>query len=97
MFLPMRDDEATALLAGLPESERYATWHLVPPGRPPVGYGAGARELALALRLTRPFGRLLRIVPDGVLDAAYGVVARHRTRLGRLVPDGPAPRTHTRR
>jgi hypothetical protein len=27
-------------------------------------------------------------------DAAYGLVARHRGRLGRLVPDGPAPRRY---
>jgi predicted DCC family thiol-disulfide oxidoreductase YuxK len=93
----MRDEEATALLARLPESERYATWHLLLPGRPPVGYGTGARELAVTLRLTRPLGGFLRVVPEGVLDAAYRLVARHRSQLGRLVPDGAAPRTLTRR
>ena len=27
-------------------------------------------------------------------DAVYGLVARHRGRLGRVVPDGPAPRRY---
>ncbi|HSF60842.1 MAG TPA: DCC1-like thiol-disulfide oxidoreductase family protein [Gaiellaceae bacterium] len=27
-------------------------------------------------------------------DALYAIVARHRGRLGRLVPDGPAPRRY---
>jgi DCC1-like thiol-disulfide oxidoreductase len=27
-------------------------------------------------------------------DAVYGIVAQHRGRLGRLVPDGPAPRRY---
>jgi hypothetical protein len=29
-----------------------------------------------------------------VPDAVYRFVARHRKRLGRLVPDGPAPRRY---
>ncbi len=49
-------------------------------------------ELLRAMRISRPAGRLLSLVPPVVLDAAYDVVARNRGRLGRLVPDGPAPR-----
>jgi hypothetical protein len=43
------------------------------------------------MRLTLPAGRGLARVPPHGLDAAYELVARHRGRLGRLVPDGPAP------
>ena len=82
------------MLADLPEEERFASWRLVLPGARPVGYGRGGRELLSSLRLTRPLGRLLRVVPDGVLDAAYRLVARNRSRLGRLVPDHPGPRRY---
>jgi hypothetical protein len=45
------------------------------------------------LRLTRPVGRLLRALRAGPLvDAADKALARYRSRLGRLVPEGPAPR-----
>jgi predicted DCC family thiol-disulfide oxidoreductase YuxK len=88
----MRSDEATVLLADVPEDERFASWHLVQPCRPPVGYGSGGRELLLTMRRTRRLGRLLRFVPDSVLDLGYRLVAANRSRLGRLVPDGPAPR-----
>lgn len=82
------------MLADLPEDERCASWRLVRPGGPPIGYGRGGRELLLSLRSTRPLGRLLGVVPDGVLDAAYRLVARNRSQLGRLVPDRAGPRRY---
>jgi predicted DCC family thiol-disulfide oxidoreductase YuxK len=90
----MHEGEATALLAGVPEDERYTTWHLAPPRGAPVGHGAGARELLCELRLTRPLGRALRIVPDRALDHLYHLVAANRSRLGRLVPDAAGPRRY---
>jgi hypothetical protein len=44
------------------------------------------------MRLTRPAGRLLGVLPPRLLEGAYDAVARNRRRLGRMVPDGPAPR-----
>jgi hypothetical protein len=47
------------------------------------------------VRLTRPLGllfRALRLSP--VVDAADNLVARYRKSLGRLVPEGPAPRRY---
>ena len=47
------------------------------------------------MQLTRPVGRALgalRMSP--VIDALDWFVARHRKRLGRFVPDGPAPRRY---
>ena len=92
VILPLQDEAAAALLAGLPEHERSATWRLARPDGSLTGYGAGAPELLAAMGTTRPVGRLLRHVPDGLLERIYTAVARNRSTLGRFVPDGPAPR-----
>jgi hypothetical protein len=34
------------------------------------------------------------VVGGRLPDALYGLVARHRDRLGRIVPDGAAPRRY---
>ncbi|HSI97423.1 MAG TPA: DUF393 domain-containing protein [Gaiellaceae bacterium] len=91
-FLPLQDDAAQPLLASLGEEERLATWRLARPDGSLPGYGAGVPELLRAMRLTRPAGRLLGLAPSGVLDTFYGLVARNRGMLGRVVRDGPAPR-----
>ena len=45
-------------------------------------------------RLVKPDGSVLgyAVVRGRVPDALYHFVARHRDVLGRIVPDGPAPR-----
>jgi len=88
----MHDEEAATLLEPLPEDEGFASWHLARGDGSLVGYGTGGVELLRSMRLTRRAGRLFAVVPDRVLDAAYGLVARYRGPLGRLVPDGPAPK-----
>ena len=88
----MHDEEAATLLEPLPEDEGFASWHLARGDGLLVGYGTGGVELLRSMRLTRRAGRLFAVVPDRVLDAAYGLVARYRGPLGRLVPDGPAPK-----
>lgn len=82
------------LLADLPVSERLATWRLARRDGSLTGYGAGISELLAAMRGTRLVGRLLRRIPRSALDRLYGLIARHRSSLGRLVPDGPAPRRY---
>ncbi len=88
----MSDEEAARLLEPLAEHERFASWHLALDDGSLVGYGAGGAELLRSMRLTRQAGRLLAAVPDRLLDPLYGLVARHRDRLGRLIPDGSAPK-----
>jgi predicted DCC family thiol-disulfide oxidoreductase YuxK len=88
----MHDPEADAFLATLPEAERYATWHLVRRDGSLAGAGAGLVDLVASLRLTRPAARVVALVPERALEAFYRVVARYRSRFGRIVPDGPAPR-----
>ena len=92
--LPLQDDEAVPLLAALSEDERLASWRLVLQDGSLAGYGAGGVELLRAMRLTRPAVRALGRVPDRALDALYRGVARRRSLLGRLVPDGAAPRRY---
>jgi predicted DCC family thiol-disulfide oxidoreductase YuxK len=90
-FLGFRDPRAEELLAGLAEEERHATWRLVLPDGRLVGYGSGLVELIRSLRLTRPLASVLGRIPARSLDRAYGVIARRRPRLGRLVLDRPGP------
>jgi predicted DCC family thiol-disulfide oxidoreductase YuxK len=91
-LLPLQDPGAAPLVAELPEHERHATWRIAHEDGSLVGRGEGAPVLLRTMTLTRPAGRLLAHVPPRALDAAYDLFARHRGRLGRLVPDGPAPR-----
>jgi hypothetical protein len=88
----LRDREASRYLERLPQEERHATWRLVLRDGTLVGRGAGGVELLEAMSLTRPASRVLAHVPRAVLDQAYEIAASQRSRLGRLVPDGPGPR-----
>jgi predicted DCC family thiol-disulfide oxidoreductase YuxK len=90
--LPFDDPDARPLLAAVPAAERVTTWQLVQEGRRASG-GTGLAELVGLLPLTRPLAPALRRLP---LPAIYEAISRRRGRLGRLVPDGPAPRRHAR-
>jgi predicted DCC family thiol-disulfide oxidoreductase YuxK len=91
-ILPLQDPAADAFLSSVPPAERLATWRIALPGGELAGEGAGVPQLLVLLGRTRVLGRLLGLLPDGVLDAGYRFVAGQRRRLGRLVPDGDAPR-----
>lgn len=93
-LLPLRDPAAEPLLAPLDEAQRLATWRLARVDGSLAGYGTGVPELLAATRLGRPLARLSRLLPASTLDAAYRLVARNRELIGRLVPDGPAPRRY---
>jgi predicted DCC family thiol-disulfide oxidoreductase YuxK len=88
----MRDLEAAPLLEGLPEEERFETWHLVLRDGSLLGHGTGGVELLRAMTATRPAAQALEHIPDAILDRAYAVIARHRSRLGSFVPDVTGPR-----
>jgi hypothetical protein len=95
-MLPLADEEADLLLASVPEEARNECWWLVlRDGTPVAGDGGGGVELLAEVRLTRPLGGALRALRASTLvDALDRLVARHRGRLGRFVPDGPAPRRY---
>jgi hypothetical protein len=84
------------LLASVPEEARNECWWLVlRDGAPIRGDAGGGVVLLCELRLTGPLGRALRALRGAaVLDALDKLLARHRVRLGRFVPDGPAPRRY---
>jgi hypothetical protein len=95
-LLPLADDEAARLLHAIPEEARGECWWLVlRDGTPLPGDRGGGVPLLIELRLTRWLGRLLRVLhATPLVDALDRLVARHRGRLGRFVPDGPAPRRY---
>jgi hypothetical protein len=95
-LLPLDDEDAALLLASVPESARKECWWLVlRDGRAIPGDGGAGVVLLAEIRLTRPLGRALRTLgASRLVDALDRLVSRHRARLGRLVPDGPAPRRY---
>ncbi|MGH3138023.1 MAG: DCC1-like thiol-disulfide oxidoreductase family protein [Gaiellaceae bacterium] len=93
-FLPLQDEAATPLLAAVPAGERLDTWRLASTDGSLSGFGAGAPALFRATRLTRPLGLLLGAIPGALLERCYELIARNRGILGRIAPEGPAPRRY---
>jgi hypothetical protein len=80
----------------VPEDARGECWWLVlRDGTPVAGDDGGGVAVFAELRLTRWLGGLLRAVrATRAIDALDALVARHRSQLGKLVPEGPAPRRY---
>ena len=93
-LLPLSDEETRQLLASVGPARRSECWWLVlRDGTPVPGNRGGGVLLLIELDATRLLGAALRALRmSGLVDALDDLLARHRTRLGRLVPDGPAPR-----
>ena len=79
---------------GVPEERRSECWWLVlEDGTAVAGDRGGSVELLSLLRSTRPLGMTLRALRlSAALDLVDRVMARGRSRLGAVVPEGPAPR-----
>jgi hypothetical protein len=92
-LLPLGDPQAAGLLAPIPEAARGECWWLVLcDGTPVAGDRGGGVAVLEVLALTRAAGRLLHALrAGGAVDAVDRLFAAQRGRLGRLVPDGPAP------
>lgn len=85
----LQDPEAAALLAGMPEPERMASWHLVAPDG---SVRSGGEAVAPLLRLLPGGGapaRLAELLP-GPVDRGYRWVAANRSALSRRLPGGEA-------
>jgi hypothetical protein len=89
-------EEADDLLATAPTTRRTECWWIVGRDQIPVaGRRGGGIVLLTELRLTRWPGRVLAACGlSPLIDALDARIARCRSRLSRLVPDGPAPRRH---
>jgi predicted DCC family thiol-disulfide oxidoreductase YuxK len=92
-------EEANTILAGMPEADQMASWHLVQPGwatnvaeNAPIGTHLAIRSAGAA------FSPLFRLLPGGAplarltdrfpaaSDRGYRWVADHRSAFGRLLP-----------
>ena len=91
----LQDPEADALLPGMTDERRMASWHLVDgDGR----VHSGGDAFAPLLRLIPgggPFARVLAAFP-GLADVGYRTVAGRRSWLGRLIPAASAERAQRR-
>jgi predicted DCC family thiol-disulfide oxidoreductase YuxK len=78
-ILPFADPEARRLAAAVPEGSRFGSVHAARGGDVASADAAIARILG-----ELPGGRVLRAAR---VQSLYGLVARHRGPIGRLLPD----------
>jgi predicted DCC family thiol-disulfide oxidoreductase YuxK len=82
----IQSPEGQALLADLAPEERLASAHAIDAAGQRYDGGAAAAPVVRLLPGGRPLAAALAAFPDAT-DRAYRWVARHRTPLGRLVPE----------
>jgi predicted DCC family thiol-disulfide oxidoreductase YuxK len=87
--LPFDDPGARQLLESIQADQRFATWHMWRSDGRRASGGRGLVELVGVLPATRRIAPALRLLP---LARLYDLTSRHRGTLGKLVPNGPAPR-----
>ena len=83
----IQSEEADRLLAGMPESERLASWHLVDGDGAVRSAGAAFPALFRLLPGAAPFAVLTSRAPRAT-DRTYRWVAGNRSRWGKLVTEG---------
>ena len=87
--LPFDDAEAQQLFDRIPVGERTSSWQLLLPDGRRASKGRGVVDVLHEVHRAPRLAAALQTLP---LDRLYTLVARHRRRLGRLVPNGPGPR-----
>ena len=91
----LQSDQGESLLAGMPEAERLASWHLVDGEGTVRSAGAAFPGLLRLLPGGAPLAALTARAPRAT-DRAYRWVARNRSRWGTLVTDGAKRRADER-
>lgn len=91
----IQSEEAERLLAGMPEEQRLASWHLVDADGTVRSAGAAFPGLFRLLPGGAPLAGLTSRIPTAT-DRAYRWVAGNRSRWGRLVTDGAKRRADRR-
>ncbi|MCD6016374.1 MAG: hypothetical protein K0R88_2458 [Solirubrobacterales bacterium] len=83
----LQDERAVALLSGMPEAERMASWHLVRPDGAVSSAGAAAPTLLRLLPGGAPLAAFAERFPAAV-ERGYARVASVRGRIGDRLGDG---------
>jgi len=91
----LQSKQAEELLAGMPEAERFASWHLVDADGELHSAGAGIAPLLRLLRGGRPLSAIAARLP-GAMERGYRFIAGHRGLWGKLVSDGAKRRADRR-
>jgi predicted DCC family thiol-disulfide oxidoreductase YuxK len=91
----LQSKQAEELLAGMPEEQRFASWHLVDADGELHSAGAGIAPLLGLLRGGRPLAAIAVRLP-GVMERGYRFVAGHRSLWGKVVTDGAKRRADRR-
>jgi len=88
----MKREAAAPLLEQLPEEERFKTWWLAERDGRLRSHTDGGVALLGHMHMTRPLARRLqRPRIEGALARLDNLVAHHKSRLGKVVPNGPGP------
>jgi predicted DCC family thiol-disulfide oxidoreductase YuxK len=94
-LLGLEDASADRLLEHISENERSSSLRLALGNGRVLSGGAAARGALELVPATRPLARTAEALhAQRAADTLYCFIARNRDRLGRLVPDGPAPRRY---
>jgi predicted DCC family thiol-disulfide oxidoreductase YuxK len=91
----IQSEETGRILAGMPEEERLASWHLVDGDGTVRSAGSAFPGLLRLLPGGAPLAALTARFP-GATDRAYRWVAGNRSRWGKLVTDGAKRRADQR-
>jgi predicted DCC family thiol-disulfide oxidoreductase YuxK len=99
--LPLHSAEAGALLPGMDEKTKMASWHLVLPDGTVRSAGDAVAPLLRLLPKGRPLASVAATMP-GLTRATYRIVARNREKFGRMLGQkacavDPAARSETKR
>jgi predicted DCC family thiol-disulfide oxidoreductase YuxK len=86
----LQDEEADRLLDYMDAATRMASWHLVAADGQVRSGGWAVGPLLRLIPGGRPVAALAETFP-GTTDRVYRFLARHRTRLGRLVGEQRCP------
>jgi predicted DCC family thiol-disulfide oxidoreductase YuxK len=91
----LQSKQAERLLAGMPEGERMASWHLVGDDGQVRSAGAGIAPLLRLLPGGGPFAAVAARAPR-LMERGYRFIAGHRSLWGKLVTDGAKRRADRR-
>jgi len=91
----LQSKEAESLLAGMPEEERMASWHLVGDDGQVRSAGAGIAPLLQLLPGGAPLAAAAARAPRA-MERGYRLIAGHRSLWGKVVTDGAKRRADRR-